>query len=160
MANIMHPHTLALATVAGQGLKTPTTTSSRKARKVCRLTKWLTSAQAKLRTTISRPAKSIPEKSCYPISSKRTQQRRIHNEVFGWTSDAFDEMSMISSSPSYSRTTLTSPSPSKSSTDTKPREQLLKEADDAMISRLENTFTNGTNRHPRGRKSYLRIEGY
>ncbi|THZ85389.1 hypothetical protein D6C83_09471, partial [Aureobasidium pullulans] len=110
MANIMHPHTLALATVAGQGLKTPTTTSSRKAQKVCRLTKWLTSAQAKLRTTISRPAKITAEKSCYPISSKRTQQRRIHNEVFGWTSDAFDEMSMISNSSSSSRTNLTSPS--------------------------------------------------
>jgi len=81
----------ARAAIAGEGLK---------AKKVCRLTKWVLSTQNKLRTTINRSSTTNTtttannKKSCSHSrisSSKSTQQRRIHNEIFGWTSDAMKE---------------------------------------------------------------------
>jgi hypothetical protein len=141
---------------------------SLKAKKLCRLTKWLLATQNKLRTTINRSSNKIcsPPKSS---SSKSAQHRRIHNEIFGWTSDAWDEMSDISTSTSTSPTTPASASPSllTSSALTTPqtvsmsREEALIRADNYTIRRIENTvMQNTTIRHSHGRNAYYKIAGY
>ncbi|KAI4834221.1 hypothetical protein E4T44_08969 [Aureobasidium sp. EXF-8845] len=137
---------------------------SLKAKKLCRLTKWLLATQNKLRTTINRSS----DKTCSPSkSSKSSQHRRIHNEIFGWTSDAWDEMSDVSTSASPTTPSSASSSPPTSSAPTTPqtgsmsREEALRRADNYTIRRIENTvMQNTTTRHSRGRKAYYKIAGY
>ncbi|KAI4752179.1 hypothetical protein E4T52_16062 [Aureobasidium sp. EXF-3400] len=125
----------ARAAIAGEGLK---------AKKVCRLTKWLLSTQNKLRTAIKRSSTSSPsnnnKNSCSSTrsSTKSTQQRRIHNEIFGWTSDAWDEMSMLSASTTT--TPSPSPAPTTSSTGYMSRQEALIRAEAYTIRRIENGF--------------------
>ncbi|KEQ96175.1 hypothetical protein AUEXF2481DRAFT_39259 [Aureobasidium subglaciale EXF-2481] len=173
MEPIMFPATQKLSAMRAQNKKSTTTTTSHKAKKVCSLTKWLLTKQIKLRTAISPCSTNIKNNSCSSTSSssssKTTQQRRIHNEVFGWTSDAWDELSMISFSLSSSTTTLWQPTsssshpPSKSShpksTGCMTREEVLRHAENYMLSRLETVFTNTNDSHPRRRETYLRVAG-
>ncbi|KAI4727675.1 hypothetical protein E4T49_04495 [Aureobasidium sp. EXF-10728] len=142
------------AAVSGEGLK---------AKKVCRFTKWLLNTQTKLRAAINRSSNTTlttdnHQKSCSHDSSKAKQQRRVHNEIFGWTSDAWDEMSIDSTSTTT--TSLHSPPPTTPSTGHMSREEALRRADDYTIRRIENAFTQNTTRHPRGRRAYIRVEGY
>ncbi|KAI4723630.1 hypothetical protein E4T48_00187 [Aureobasidium sp. EXF-10727] len=144
------------AAVAGEGLK---------AKKVCRFTKWLLNTQTKLRTAINRSSITTlttttndHQKSCSHDSSKAKQQRRVHNEIFGWTSDAWDEMSIDTTSTTT--TSLYSPPPTTPSTGCMSREEALRRADDYIIRRIENAFTHNTSRHPHGRRGYIRVEGY
>jgi hypothetical protein len=139
---------------------------SLKVKKLCRLTKWLLATQNKLCTTINRSS----DKTCSPSkssSSKSSQHRRIHNEIFGWTSDAWDEMSDISTYTSPTTPSSASPSPPTSSAPTTPqtgsmsREEALIRADNYTIRRIEHTvMQNTTTRHSQGRKAYYKIAGY
>ncbi|KAI5202734.1 hypothetical protein E4T38_05518 [Aureobasidium subglaciale] len=135
----MFPATQKLSAMRAQNKKSTTTTTSHKAKKVCSLTKWLLTKQIKLRTAISPCSTNIKNNSCSSTSSssssKTTQQRRIHNEVFGWTSDAWDELRCMT------------------------REEVLRHAENYMLSRLETVFTNTNDSHPRRRETYLRVAG-
>ena len=158
----------ARAAIAGEGLK---------AKKVCRFTKWLLSTQNKLRTAINRSSiistaiintktsnknNNNNKKSCFPMrsSTKSIQQRRIHNEIFGWTSDAWDEMIEVSSPASSTiPTPPLSPTPTTPQTGFMSREELLVRYEDYTLRRLENAFTkNPTDRRhtTRGRRTNLR----
>lgn len=153
----------ARAAIAGEGLK---------AKKVCRFTKWLLSTQNKLRTIIGRSSTTNTttiannKESCSPSrisSSKSTQRRRIHNEIFGWTSDAWDEMSELSTPASSSSTTTTpplSPPPTTPQTGYLSREELFVRYEEYTLRRLENAFMQNTtqNHTARGRRTNIRDE--
>ncbi|CAD0113892.1 unnamed protein product [Aureobasidium uvarum] len=138
-----------------------------KGKKVCRFTKWLLNTQTKLRTAINRSSITTiaaattttnnHNKSCSHDCSKAKQQRRVHNEIFGWTSDAWDEMSMNTTSTT---TSLYSPAPTTPSIGCMSREEALRCADDYTIRRIEKASMHNTTRHPRGRRPYIRVEGY
>ncbi|CAD0097969.1 unnamed protein product [Aureobasidium mustum] len=141
---------------------TPTLLTQAQAKKVCRLTKWLLNTQNKLRTAIkgssTTTSTSTTKKSCSHTGNKATQQRRIHNEIFGWTSDAWDEMSLVS--PSTTTTPLFSPAPTTPQTRSMSREEALRRADDYTIRRIENAYMHNTVHNSSGRRVYFRVEGY
>ncbi|KAH0290694.1 hypothetical protein M436DRAFT_79975 [Aureobasidium namibiae CBS 147.97] len=151
----------ARAAIAGEGLK---------AKKVCRFTKWLLSTQNKLRTIINRSSTTNTttaannKRSCSPSrisNNKSIQQRRIHNEVFGWTSDAWDEMSELSTpASSTTATPPLPPTPTTPQTGYLSREELFVRYEDYTLRRLENAFMqNTTHRRPScGRKTHVRNE--
>lgn len=146
----------ARAAIAGEGLK---------AKKVCRFTKWLLSTQNKLRTAINRSSiistiitttktsnkNNKNKKACSPTrsSTKSIQQRRIHYEIFGWTSDAWDEMSEASSPASISTTTTLPLSSAITTTQIgcMSREELLVRYEDYTLRRLENAFMKNPTHH-------------
>ncbi|KAG9644807.1 hypothetical protein KCU98_g13540, partial [Aureobasidium melanogenum] len=144
---------------------TPALLIQAQAKKTCRLTKWLLNTQNKLRTAIkgsSTTASSsttiTTKKSCSPTGNKARQQRRIHNEIFGWTSDAWDEMSMASASSIT--TPLFSAAPITPQTRSMSREEALRRADAYTIRRIENAYMHNTVHNPHGRRAYFRVEGY
>ncbi|KAH0366117.1 hypothetical protein KCU65_g5632, partial [Aureobasidium melanogenum] len=139
---------------------TPTFLTQAQAKKLCRLTKWLLNTQNKLRTAIKRSSTTsstssttITKKPCSSTGNKARQHRRIHNELFGWTSDAWDEMSITSTS-----TPLFSPAPTMPMS----REEALVRADAYTLRRIENDYMQNTvhNPHCSGRKTYFRIERF
>ncbi|KAI5243241.1 hypothetical protein E4T43_04233 [Aureobasidium subglaciale] len=138
MEPIMFPATQKLSAMRAQNKKS-TTTTTHQAKKVCSLTKWLLTKQIKLRTAISPCSKNIKNRSysssSSSSSSKTTQQRRIHNEVFGWTSDAWDELRCMTP------------------------EEVLRHAENYMLTRLETAIANTNDSHPRRRKTHFRIAG-
>ncbi|KAG9670773.1 hypothetical protein KCU95_g13910, partial [Aureobasidium melanogenum] len=147
---------------------TPALLTQAQAKKICRLTKWLLNTQNKLRTAIKGSSTTtttttsssftITKKSCSFTGNKARQQRRIHNEVFGWTSDAWDEMSLAStSSPT---TPLFSQAPTTPQTMPMSREEALRRADAYTIRRIENAYMHNTVHNPHGRRAYFRVEGY
>jgi hypothetical protein len=149
---------------------------SLRGKKVCRLTKWLISTQNKLRTAINRSSTSSvtsrnknKNKICCSSptknSIKSTQHRRIHNEIFGWTSDAWDEeMSLLSASASASASaskTHSSMVPTTPQTGfMMSRQEALRRADDYTIRRIENAVSQNTIREPCDRRGYFRVDGY
>ncbi|KAG9941555.1 hypothetical protein KCU85_g9569, partial [Aureobasidium melanogenum] len=142
----------------------PTLLTQAQAKKICRLTKWLLNTQNKLRTAIkwssttTSSASTITKKSCSSTGNKARQQRRIHNEIFGWTSDAWEEMSLAStSSPT---TPLFSQAPTTPQTMPMSREEALRRADAYIIRRIENAYMYNTVHNPHGRRAYFRVEGY
>ncbi|KAG9643550.1 hypothetical protein KCU64_g11718, partial [Aureobasidium melanogenum] len=146
---------------------TPTILTQAQAKKICRLTKWLLNTQNKLRTAIKGSSTTAAsstttiittKKSCSPTGNKARQQRRIHNEIFGWTSDARDEMSMASTTSTT--IPLFSPAPITSQTRSMSREEALRRADAYTIRRIENAYMHNTVYNPRGRRAYFRVEEY
>lgn len=154
----------ARAAIAGEGLK---------AKNFCRFTKWLLSTQNKLRTAINKSstintttvASNKNKRSCSPArnGSKSLQQRRIHNEIFGWTSDAWDEMSELSAPASSTTITLPlSPTRTTPQTEFVSREELLVRYEDYTVRRLENAFMQNTihGNTTRGRRTDLKEGGW
>ncbi|KAG9667149.1 hypothetical protein KCU99_g9097, partial [Aureobasidium melanogenum] len=146
---------------------TPTLLTQAQVKKICRLTKWLLNTQNKLRTAIegsstttssSSSSAITTKKSCFPTGNKARQQRRIHNEIFGWTSDAWDEMSLASAS--ITTTPLFSAAPTTPQTSSMSREEALRRADAYTIRRIENAYMHNTVHNPHGKRAYFRVEGY
>jgi hypothetical protein len=142
---------------------------SLRGKQLCRLTKWLISTQNKLRTAINRSSNSSvsrnknKNKICCSRSPtknsiKSTQHRRIHNEIFGWTSDAWDEMSLLSASAPASTSSMAPTTPQTGSMMS--RQEALRRADDYTIRRIENAVSHHTIPQPCDRRGYFRVEGY